>query len=151
MESLLSIRSTNCVHTVAPASYGLPPSTNERFSAMFPAIHSQLKDYHIDLVKGSEPIIDVEKRTVSMHLKGSAVSKLGPYNNEYIMTITVTEDGEKVERILEFLDSGYTRDYFAKLGLGHSVSTSSSPNNTCEPCEQGLEMSDLAMQVESFP
>lgn len=122
ISALMAIRSPDCIHIVAPASYGFPPSNNEQYAATFSQILPHLPRAHMELAEGSEPVVDVETRIVSMHVKSHAMTKIGSYDNEYIWTLTITEKGDKVERILEFLDSGYTLDYFKRLGLTDLVS-----------------------------
>lgn len=50
-----------------------------------------------------------------MHVTGRADTPIGPYTNEYMFLMTATEDGELVERFVEFLDSAYSKSFFAKF------------------------------------
>lgn len=38
-----------------------------------------------------------------------------PYRNEYAFFLAFNEDGEKVERIEEFVDSKFSTDFFQKM------------------------------------
>ena len=40
---------------------------------------------------------------------------MGPYSNEYSLFLTFTDDGTKIKRFDEFVDSAYTGAFFAKL------------------------------------
>lgn len=40
---------------------------------------------------------------------------MGPYSNEYSLFLTFTDDGTKIKRFDEFVDSAYTGTFFAKL------------------------------------
>jgi ketosteroid isomerase-like protein len=50
-----------------------------------------------------------------MHASSTADTKIGPYANEYALFLTFTEDGKKVTRFEEFVDSGYSVKVFAEL------------------------------------
>jgi hypothetical protein len=39
----------------------------------------------------------------------------GPYANEYALFLTFTDDGKKVRKFGEFVDSGYSERFFATL------------------------------------
>jgi ketosteroid isomerase-like protein len=56
-----------------------------------------------------------------MHATSTAETDVGPYGNEYALVLNFTDDGKKVTRILEYVDSAYSIKFFAKLaeaGLG---------------------------------
>jgi hypothetical protein len=67
------------------------------------------------VVDASPFVVDVEARKVMMHLTSTAESDIGPYTNEYIFWVTISEDGEKVDEIVEFLDSFYTANFLSRL------------------------------------
>lgn len=50
-----------------------------------------------------------------MHASSKAVTDLGDYANEYMIILYMTEDGSKVERFLEFVDSAYSKDFMGRL------------------------------------
>jgi ketosteroid isomerase-like protein len=60
---------------------------------------------------------DVEARTCMMHASSTANTKKGPYANEYALILTFTNDGKKIEKIEEFADSAYSKEFFAKLQI----------------------------------
>ena len=51
-----------------------------------------------------------------VHAKGDGETPVGPYANEYALFMYFTEDGTKIKRIEEFLDSAFSTSLFAKLG-----------------------------------
>ena len=59
--------------------------------------------------------MDTETRKVVLRLTSEAQTKVGPYRNEYVFTLRVSEDGEHVDEIWEFLDSAYTAPFLGKL------------------------------------
>jgi ketosteroid isomerase-like protein len=60
-------------------------------------------------------IHDARAHTCMMHASSTAYTKIGKYANEYGLFLTFTEDGNKVTRIEEFVDSAYTVKFFQKL------------------------------------
>lgn len=74
-----------------------------------------IRDFRLKIVDTTPLVVDVEARRVMMHLTSTAETDVGPYNNEYIFLISISEDGEKVDEIVEFLDSLYTAEFVGKL------------------------------------
>ena len=56
---------------------------------------------------------EVRKSVVSAH--ATATSALGPYVMEYMMMLFFDENGEKIVKVHEFIDSAYGLDFFARL------------------------------------
>jgi hypothetical protein len=56
-----------------------------------------------------------------MHATSTADTDIGRYANEYALILHFTEDGKKVTKFLEYVDSAYSIKFFAALaaaGLG---------------------------------
>ena len=70
------------------------------------------KNFH---VVANDTIVDEEARRVVMHASSTATTDLGEYNNEYILVLHMTEDGAKVERFEEFVDSKYSTEFLPRL------------------------------------
>jgi len=47
-----------------------------------------------------------------MHARSTADTRKGKYENEYALFLEFTEDGEKVVRFEEFVDSAYSERFF---------------------------------------
>ena len=62
-----------------------------------------------------DSIVDEAARKVLMHASSSASTALGPYNNEYMFVLHMTDDGRKVDKVYEFVDSAYSADYMPRL------------------------------------
>lgn len=60
-------------------------------------------------------IHDAEAQTCAIHASSTAETPIGPYGNEYSLFLTFTDDGTKIKRFEEFVDSAYSGAYFAKL------------------------------------
>ena len=59
-------------------------------------------------------------RKVAMHLTSAAETDIGPYRNEYMVMLEMTEDGSQVEKLLEFVDTAYTLPFFERLKAHHA-------------------------------
>ncbi|KAL6799538.1 hypothetical protein GGI42DRAFT_355135 [Trichoderma sp. SZMC 28013] len=113
VSGVLSIRSASCMHRVLPGNR--PARTRAEFGEFLERTIPAIRNFRLHAVDTSPWIVDVEMRRVTMHLKSTGESDLGAYNNEYIFMITVSEDGEKVDGILEFLDSLYSSEFVSSL------------------------------------
>ena len=60
-------------------------------------------------------IVDEPARKVVLYASSTGSTTLGPYNNEYMLILHMTEDGRKVEKFYEFVDSAYSADYMSRL------------------------------------
>ena len=60
-------------------------------------------------------VVDEEAKKVVMHASSTATTDLGDYNNEYILVLHMTEDGTKVHRFEEFVDSKYSTEFLSRL------------------------------------
>lgn len=58
---------------------------------------------------------DPEQHMAVVHATGAAETIVGPYRNEYAFFMTFNEDGSKVVRVEEFVDSAFSNGFFAKV------------------------------------
>jgi len=98
----------------SPASLGIPPYTKEDYGPFFGPFMALLSDCSFQVVDDKETVVDVEMRKVVIHVKSSANSTVGKYENEYLWTLTMSEDGKMIENIVEFTDSAYAIEFFRK-------------------------------------
>ncbi|KAF6219620.1 hypothetical protein HO133_004089 [Letharia lupina] len=73
---------------------------------------SAFRDFDVTV---HDTIVDEEARKMVMHASSTGTTALGPYNNDYTLILHMTEDGRKVEKFYEFVDSAYTVDYMPRL------------------------------------
>ncbi|PTB63399.1 hypothetical protein BBK36DRAFT_1143884 [Trichoderma citrinoviride] len=111
---VLSIRSPTCKHHLLPGTK-LPSRNNQEFAEFLERIIPIIRNFRLHVVDTTPPVVDVEARKVMMHLKSSAETDVGPYENEYFFVLTVSEDGEKIDEVVEFLDTAYTAEFMERL------------------------------------
>ena len=104
VEGALRVRSADCMHQLHPASMNRPCMSNDDLAAYLASINRLFQNYRVHVAE-DETVVDVEKRTVVMHAHGTADTILGPFRNEYMFILRMTESGEQIERIDEFVDS----------------------------------------------
>ena len=108
----MAYRAPNCIHQVLPASLQRPPLNNEEYKAYFIPIMPAFRDFRL---KVHDTVVDEAARKVMMHASSTATTDLGPYKNEYVVILHMTDDGRKVERFEEYVDSAYSTDYMPRL------------------------------------
>ncbi|KAJ6192084.1 hypothetical protein J3E72DRAFT_399387 [Bipolaris maydis] len=62
-----------------------------------------------------EEVHDAAARKCIIHATSRAETKIGPYTNEYALILTFTEDGRKVTKFDEFVDSAYSEQFVSAL------------------------------------
>lgn len=58
---------------------------------------------------------DAENRRATSYATGAGETPIGHFANEYTFFLWFDESGEKLTRIDEFVDSGYTTQFFERL------------------------------------
>ncbi|KAL7907853.1 hypothetical protein GGI35DRAFT_486837 [Trichoderma velutinum] len=110
---VLSIRSPSCTHQVLFGDRRV--KNNAEFGEFLEHTIPVIRNFRLHNVDTTPWIVDVETRRVTMHLTSTSESDIGAYKNEYIFMITISEDGEKVDGVVEFLDSLYTSEFVGRL------------------------------------
>ncbi|KAL8907635.1 MAG: hypothetical protein Q9207_001287 [Kuettlingeria erythrocarpa] len=124
LKEIMGVRSIDCVHFILPASLGRPAMDNEGYASYFAPNIPLFEGFHLTV---HDTIIDQAARKVTMHLSSSGTTAIGKYDNEYMLTLHMTEDGRKVDRFEEFVDSKYSARYMSELR--DSVAQSSKMTN----------------------
>ncbi|KIW69328.1 hypothetical protein PV04_05210 [Phialophora macrospora] len=120
VDALLSVRSPLCIQYTLPADEErFPPRKNAEYGAFVQTIIPMFRNFRLRIVDEDDVVVDVEKRKVVFHAKSRADSDVGEYANEYVFTLTMTDDGRLVEKVVEFYDSGYSEKFFGKLLAGN--------------------------------
>lgn len=63
-----------------------------------------------------ELVEDDRDNKVMMWVSSKAQTLIGPYGNEYTILLYFNEAGDKVNKVVEFVDSAYVKEFFARLG-----------------------------------
>jgi len=60
-------------------------------------------------------ISDPESHSAVIHATAQGETPLGPYENEHVFFFSFTEDGGKVNRVEEYVDTSYSEAFVAKV------------------------------------
>lgn len=118
-EGFIAHRTPDCVQKLLPSSlpppWNGPPRTNEEYQAFVIGGSKLIRNIQLSLIDGEDLVVDEAARKVLLPLKSTGETDVGPYANEYMMLLKMTEDGKMIKEIFEFLDSHYTLGLLAKL------------------------------------
>lgn len=120
IEDIMAPRAPDCSQQVYPVRMDRPKMDNETYRTFFSAMIPRFQDFTIEVLDVFE---DRARHKVALHARSTAKSAVGPYANEYSLMLTMTEDDKQVLEIKEFLDSGYTEDFFQRLRAHAAAST----------------------------
>jgi len=111
--TMLSRRTNDCVHTFLPSSIAPPPKDNIAFGEHVSRLREIMPKFP---VTAKEVMEDEEKNVAIIHAVSQAYfydsvkdegisSDDWKYQGEYIFVLTMTEAGDKVKKVVEFVDS----------------------------------------------
>ncbi len=100
---LIAHRTADCTQRILPKNLNQPTHTNETYFAFMCAGAAFVKSLKFAL--DDDPMVDEVARKVMLHMSSDGETVAGPYNNEYFIVLSMTEDGTKIKEITEFLDS----------------------------------------------
>ena len=115
MSAIMAIRSPSCVHRILPEAYGIAPLPNAAYEAFLGPFIALFKNVEVVIVDEKETMVDVDARKVSIRMKGCSNTIAGEYRNEYIFILTMSEDGDLVDEVVEFLDSRSSNDFNQRM------------------------------------
>lgn len=118
-EGVIACRTTDCKQAIHPSSvpppWNSPPRTNEEYQGFVVPGFQMVRNVQIGLAKGEDMLVDEALRKVLLHLTSTGETDFGPYANEYMIVLKMTDDGTQIKEIVEFIDSATTRDIAAGL------------------------------------
>jgi hypothetical protein len=102
-----------CMHRIGPMSIKNPERNNDEYVAFNAAVFKRMHTYHAETI---DTVVDEASRKVVMYLHAQGTADAGEYENQYIITLTMTEDGKKVADQYDFMDSQTMLSWIAKVG-----------------------------------
>ncbi|MCJ1264730.1 hypothetical protein MMC22_004605 [Lobaria immixta] len=117
LPSILAVRAPHCVQQVLPATLDRPPMTNAQYADYLEPLLPLFRDFTSTV---HNVVHDEPGRKVAMHVTSAAETDIGPYRNEYMVILEMTEDGSQVEKFLEFVDRAHTVSFFTRLRAHHA-------------------------------
>ncbi|KAI0179452.1 hypothetical protein GGR52DRAFT_307355 [Hypoxylon sp. FL1284] len=112
-ESVVRTCSPKCPHRLIPRTLKSPPSTNAEYSAFVANLKKVMPAYELKIAE--DPVVDTFNRKVSVYTTSKSDTTIGTYQNEFLWTFTMSEDGKSIDDILEYADSLYTSEWLPKL------------------------------------
>ena len=85
---------------------------NEMYATYFSAIIPHFRDFKITV---NDMIEDERANKTAVWAHSTAVTDIGPYANEYMLLLYFNDAGDKIDRFLEFVDSGLSEKFFPEL------------------------------------
>lgn len=112
IDAILAPRADQCTQQVLPYRLDRPVLGNDEYRKYFSTIMPYFKSFHIEIL---DTVEDTQNSKVAISARSKGESVLGPYGNEYMLIFHMTSDHKKVLNIKEFVDSGYSDEYFQRL------------------------------------
>lgn len=112
IEAILAPRAVECTQQVLPYRLNRPVLDNTEYREYFSKIMPYFKSFRVEIL---DVVVDLRHSKVAINARSKGDSVLGPYGNEYMLIFHMTDDHLKVLSIKEFVDSGYSNEYFQNL------------------------------------
>ncbi|KAG8165006.1 hypothetical protein KVR01_005281 [Diaporthe batatas] len=113
-EGVVACRTADCKQIICPSNvpppWSSPPRTNQEYQDFVVPGFKQIRNLKIKFAEGEDMIVDEVSRKVMLHLTSTGETDFGPYTNEYMIVLKMTEDGTQIREIVEFIDSATCRD-----------------------------------------
>ncbi|KIX93275.1 uncharacterized protein Z520_10918 [Fonsecaea multimorphosa CBS 102226] len=110
IESNLALRTPDCVHTMAPATLGMKSMSNAEFASHLSSLKEKISAIPVtpkEIFEGGNLITVWATSTTTFRdeVKDEDLTVDWSYEGEYIFVFTFNQSGDKIQHILEFLDS----------------------------------------------
>ncbi|ORY71826.1 uncharacterized protein BCR38DRAFT_418164 [Pseudomassariella vexata] len=112
ISAIMAFRDPSCTHEILPKSLNQPLMDNKKYEAYFSSMIPAFKSFKVVVQDVFE---DEKENKVVVWAESTADSVIGPYANEYMLAFYFNEAGDKVVRMLEFVDSKNSAVFFPKL------------------------------------
>jgi len=100
----MSFRAEDCRHIIRPGSFSIPPMDNTAYRTFFTPTVTKISNFKLTI---SEVIEDRDQNKVVVFATSTADSNegVGSYGQEYVLVFEFEEGGEKIKRLVEWVDS----------------------------------------------
>jgi hypothetical protein len=112
IDAILAPRALNCTHRVYPNRLGRPTLNNTEYEAYFSSLLPYFKNFTVAVVSA---YVDEEANRVALQAASTATSVIGPYANEYVLMLKMTECKTQICEVGEFVDSEASAKFFPNL------------------------------------
>ena len=112
IDAIMAPRADKCTQQVLPYRLNRPVLDNTQYRSFFSTLLPYFKSFNVEIL---DVVEDTQNSKVAISARSKGETVIGPYGNEYMLIMHMTSDHLKVTCIKEFVDSGYSDDYFRKL------------------------------------
>lgn len=113
LDTIRALSTPDCIHRGGPASVASPVRNTDEYITFNAEVFKLMHTYEARL---TDMVIDEKQRKVAQYMHAKATADVGVYENEYIITLTLTDDGSKVQEQYEFVGSHEMLSWMQKLG-----------------------------------
>ncbi|KAK3367422.1 hypothetical protein B0T24DRAFT_710372 [Lasiosphaeria ovina] len=115
---IMAVRAPNCEQQILPKSLNRPSMNNEAYEKHFERIKNLFRNYHLAV---EEIIEDTDTNKIVISAHGSADTPVGPYSIDYMLVLHFTDDGTKITRVSEWVDSAVFSEFSARLVVAMTI------------------------------
>lgn len=114
-DAISALCDPTCMHRIGLISIKNPVRNNDEYVAFNAAVFKRMHTYHAQTM---DIVVNKASWKVVMYLQAKGTADAGEYENEYVITLTITEDGKKVADQYVFIDSQTILNWIAKGRAG---------------------------------
>lgn len=112
MDAILAPRTSNCTQRVYPNRLDRPTLNNTEYDAYFSSLLPYFKNFTVTVI---DAYVDEKANRVALQAASTATSVIGPYANEYVIMMKMTECKTQIYEVREFVDSESSANFFPNL------------------------------------
>jgi hypothetical protein len=113
--SFRAIRTPTCItHCITPSQRS--SHTNDEILEFYPTLRRVLRSTKLSVINEHLTIVEEATRKVSLNLRHTSDTTVGPFENESITILIMSESGDLIEEIYIFLDSTRYKEFANRLG-----------------------------------
>ncbi|KAF2209145.1 hypothetical protein CERZMDRAFT_47839 [Cercospora zeae-maydis SCOH1-5] len=99
-------------HVTMPLNLGLPPKSKAEVAATLPTMMGAIRDCEFNV---HETVHDPDRNKAAVYCTSQGNTDVGPWNMEYAAFITFNEQGDKVAKLEEMIDSAFMKEFAPKF------------------------------------